>query len=620
MHDRVLRAAGVLVYRRPGIDQRPIDRPVLLMRGEIAEPVPAGVDERVHRVRLAPGRAATARARRVQERLVVVQWIGAAALVIDRLRQQDGQVLVAHRDDAVRRAVDDREGRAPVALPADQPVAQSIGDLGLRGPRCGQPGDDGRSALVGEHAVEVATVDQALVRGMGDIGARHRVVGPGSRSGNDPADRQPEALREGVVTVVMGGHGHDRARAVAGQHVVGDEDRDALAIDRVDRLGAEGHAGLLAIGREAIDLRPPAGLLDIRVHLRAAFRGGQGRDQGMLRGEDHECRPEERVRSSREHAQRFAAGMVVCRGGQEVDLRSLGAPDPVGLLDSDRLRPVDALERQQLVRIGGRLQVPLLQVPFLHQRSAPPAVTIHALHLLAREGAVVGAPVDRRLLAVRQALLQEAQEQPLVPAVVGGVSGDDLVVPAERCAHGPELATHLLDVLHRPGKRVAAVLDRRILRRQPEGIEADRKEDVEPVHPSKAGQRVRGGHDVPVADVQVARRVRVHRHEVVPRPRIVGQIRVVQAQGGPLVLPARLDGGGVVPFDPAAAVGGLGHGPTLRLCSGHRRRRFTPRRRRGVRVGGVRVSGGATGTRTPDPLHAMQVLFQLSYSPTEGGL
>lgn len=24
---------------------------------------------------------------------------------------------------------------------------------------------------------------------------------------------------------------------------------------------------------------------------------------------------------------------------------------------------------------------------------------------------------------------------------------------------------------------------------------------------------------------------------------------------------------------------------------------------------------GATGTRTPDPLHAMQVLYQLSYSP-----
>ena len=27
--------------------------------------------------------------------------------------------------------------------------------------------------------------------------------------------------------------------------------------------------------------------------------------------------------------------------------------------------------------------------------------------------------------------------------------------------------------------------------------------------------------------------------------------------------------------------------------------------------------GGAGGTRTPDPLHAMQVLSQLSYNPTD---
>ena len=29
--------------------------------------------------------------------------------------------------------------------------------------------------------------------------------------------------------------------------------------------------------------------------------------------------------------------------------------------------------------------------------------------------------------------------------------------------------------------------------------------------------------------------------------------------------------------------------------------------------------GGAEGTRTPDPLHAKQVLSQLSYSPTNAG-
>jgi hypothetical protein len=30
---------------------------------------------------------------------------------------------------------------------------------------------------------------------------------------------------------------------------------------------------------------------------------------------------------------------------------------------------------------------------------------------------------------------------------------------------------------------------------------------------------------------------------------------------------------------------------------------------------GHRSTSGGTGTRTPDPLHAMQVLYQLSYTP-----
>ena len=39
-------------------------------------------------------------------------------------------------------------------------------------------------------------------------------------------DRQVERLGELPVALVLAGHRHDRAGAVAGQHVVGDEDRD----------------------------------------------------------------------------------------------------------------------------------------------------------------------------------------------------------------------------------------------------------------------------------------------------------------------------------------------------------------------------------------------------------
>ena len=123
VHDRVLRAAGVLVHGGPAIGHRAVDRSVRLLGREVAEPVPRRIHERVHRVGLAPGRTVALRARRGQECLVVVERVVAAALVVDRLGQADRQLVIGDRDDAVALAVDDRDRRPPVALPAEQPVA-----------------------------------------------------------------------------------------------------------------------------------------------------------------------------------------------------------------------------------------------------------------------------------------------------------------------------------------------------------------------------------------------------------------------------------------------------------------------------------------------------------------
>ena len=74
---------------------------------------------------------------------------------------------------------------------------------------------------------------------MSDVGDLQRHRGVGVRNlgtGDDAPDRQPEPAGKRVVALVVGGHGHDRARAVAGQDVVGDPDRDALAVDRVERV------------------------------------------------------------------------------------------------------------------------------------------------------------------------------------------------------------------------------------------------------------------------------------------------------------------------------------------------------------------------------------------------
>ncbi len=395
---------------------------------------------------------------------------------------------------------------------------------------------------------------------MGDERVGHRVVGADTRGGDHAPDRQPELDRELEVTLVVGRHGHDRARAVAGEHVVGDEDRDALAVDRVDRLGAEHHAGLLAVGREAVDLGPASRLQDVVAHLGVAIRVGQGLDQRVLGGEDHERGAVQRVGPRREDAQRVATGLVGVGRDREVDLGAFGAADPVRLLDADRLGPVDALEVEQLVGVRRGLEIPLVELALLDERAAAPAMTVGALDLLARQRPVVGAPVHRRLLAIGEALLQEAQEEPLVPVVVTRVGRDHLGLPGERRAHRPELATHVLDVRHRPGEWVPTAPDRGILGRQTEGIEADREEHVVAVHPAIAGERVAGRDDVPVPDMQVARRVRVHRQHVVLGLGVVEEVGLVLARLLPARLPARLDGCVVIAFDAVAPSGGVGHG------------------------------------------------------------
>ena len=98
------------------------------LRVAVAHEVPGAVDEGVHRVGLAPRRPAARRAGDVQERGVLVERV-AGAVGDQVLGQDDRQVLLGHRHDAAGLAVDDRDRRAPVALPADAPVAQAPGGL-----------------------------------------------------------------------------------------------------------------------------------------------------------------------------------------------------------------------------------------------------------------------------------------------------------------------------------------------------------------------------------------------------------------------------------------------------------------------------------------------------------
>ena len=303
-----------------------------------------------------------------------------------------------------------------------RPSASSFSTIARPPSGAGRPSN---SAGVDEHlALRVLDVRDALV----DLAVRRP---------HDLADREVERRREVEVALVVRGHGHDRARPVVGEHVVGDVHGQPLAVHGVDRVQAGEDAGLL--GR--------------RRALRGLLRGGatnvvadvvrvDSRDELVLGREHEERRAVQRVRPRREDGD-----VLVELLDAEEDLRALRTADPVALAGLDRLGPVDRVEVvEQRLRVVGDAEEPLLHEARLDlaRRSARSG---RRQHLLVREHRlVVGAPLDRCGLPVGEPALVELQELPLLPAVVLGLVRRERARPVVRPADPAHRARDVRDV------------------------------------------------------------------------------------------------------------------------------------------------------------------------------
>ncbi len=442
--------------------------------------------------------------------------------------------------------MDDRDRAAPVPLPREQPVAQSVADRLLAEALVGEPGDDLLLRLGARQAVELPGVDQNLV---GRVGGVRGALGDLLAFGHDDRpDLDPVTLREGVVSLVVSGHRHDRPRAVPHQHVVGDPDRDRLAVDGVDGEPPREDAVLLLL--LALDLGACGRATDVVEGLRFVLGAGdECRHVGMLRRQDEEGRSEERVGPGREDGQLLPAPLDA-----EHDARALRAADPVALHRQHALRPVlqQAHLVQQCVCIVGDPEEPLRQA--LRLDLGPAALTAAVDDLLVREhGLVDRAPLDRRLLPVGEAALVEAQEQPLGPAVVRGIVRGDLATPVDRPPHPVHLLADRGDVALGDGARMPALLDGGVLGGEAERVVAHRPQHLHALAAAQVRDHVADRVVQRMPHVEIARRVRQHLDHVrlAPIPAQLGGIGIRDVERllvGPDLLPFRLDRLWVVAF------------------------------------------------------------------------
>ena len=256
------------------------------------------------------------------------------------------------------------------------------------------------------------------------------------------------------VPGVLGRDGHDGAGAVPHQHVVGDEHRDAGAVDRVDRPGAGEDPGLLLVllpvelgfpgGRPAVardgfgrgggSTGPP------RVHIGGPGLRGDLLHQRVFRSQHHVGGAEQRVGPGGVDLHlRVDVGVGSrCRVGTLDDEPHLGPgrpADPVALHGLDRIRPVQPVQVvDQPVGVSGDAHHPLAQIAPEHREVADLAAAVGGDLLVRQHRAQPGTPVDGSLAdigepVVRQhvGLLRLAQLDPRAAVRGRSGAGDELV-------------------------------------------------------------------------------------------------------------------------------------------------------------------------------------------------
>ena len=272
-------------------------------------------------------------------------------------------------------------------------------------------------------------------------------------------------------------------------------------------------------------------------------------------------------------------------------VRATAGADPVPLQPLDPLRPVHVVQAgQQPLGVRGDAQHPLAQRPAVHRAVADRAAALVGHLLVGQHGAQPRAPVDDLLRQVGQPVrvdgvpllrgaqvapgpavrggpaargelddqvgdragpfglrvvpaVEDAQEDPLGPAVVGRVAGHDLAAVIVGQAQAPQLAAHDGGVLPDGDGRVLAGVDRVLLGGQPEGVEAERVQHVAAAHALVAAEHV--GADVAqwmphVQPDAAGIGEEVEQVELGPR----GGARILGAEGAfslPALLPAPLD-------------------------------------------------------------------------------
>ena len=312
------------------------------------------------------------------------------------------------------------------------------------------------------------------------------------------------------VPLILTWYRHDRAGAIARQYVVGHPDGNLFPVGWIDGESAGENTRLLLLQLRALQLALARGFGPVGIRLLALALDRDGFHQRVLGGQDHVGGAKQRIGSGGEHTNRLAA-----RRESEVHIRTFAAADPVTLHLFSALGPIQLVQAtQELLRVLRDPEHPLLEGTPHTRVSTDLGLAIN--DLLVGEGrAELGAPPDGLFLLIGETAIEQLLEDPLGPFVIAGIGRVHFPVPVVRKPERLQLFSKTHDVAFYRDLRVRARLAGVLFRRQPEGIPADRMENVEPPHALVSGDDIGRRVSFRVSHVEAfAARVREHVEDV----------------------------------------------------------------------------------------------------------
>ena len=263
-------------------------------------------------------------------------------------------------------------------------------------------------------------------------------------------------------------HCHNRTGAITNEHVIGNENRDFFAVDRIDRTHTvEFYAGFLFCELRTFKITFLGRFRLISFYLiHIADPVCPLLNGRMLRRNDHVSCSEQGIRTGRVNQQ-----LVSC-SGFKLHLSTMAAANPVFLLSFYAGNVIQIIQIvHETVRISGDFQHPLTLDLVCGLSAAPLTLAVHNLFVC--QYYLTGrAPVHVHLFFISQTLFVQLQEDPLGPFVIIGIGGIDLTVPIKRQTKAFQLAFKASHIFSGDDFRMDVVFHRIVFRGQAKCIPA----------------------------------------------------------------------------------------------------------------------------------------------------